>query len=130
MCRGNLKFSKKVARTFIKIINSSTYDNVKNYLKALKPFLLLNDDLKQQRLEWVFGYRQILTKKEYREEKYKMGLELVQKTNDDAYTFVSPLTNSPSEEALCSQLLKCKGRLDTFALSCLKEMLSLMSKDD
>jgi hypothetical protein len=34
------------------------------------------------------------------------------------------------EDALLSQLLKCKGKLDTFAVNCLKEMLSLMAKDD
>jgi hypothetical protein len=27
-------------------------------------------------------------------------------------------------------LLKCKGKLDTFAINCLKEMLSLMAKDE
>src|SRR5207244_7574267 len=38
--------------------------------------------------------------------------------------------NGPVEDALLSQLLKCKGKLDTFAINCLKEMLSLMAKDD
>jgi hypothetical protein len=33
------------------------------------------------------------------------------------------------EEPLLAQLLKCKGKLDTFAINCLKEMLSLMAKD-
>ena len=56
MCKDNLKFSKKVSKIFIKIFNASTYDNVKNYLKALKPFLLLDDSLKQVRLEWLFGF--------------------------------------------------------------------------
>jgi transposase len=43
---------------------------------------------------------------------------------------VSPITNGPSEESLFAQLLKCKGKLDTFAINCLQEMLSLMAKDD
>lgn len=41
-----------------------------------------------------------------------------------------PLTNAHNEDALLTQLMKCKGRLDTFAINCLKEMLSLMAKDD
>jgi hypothetical protein len=46
MCKDNFKLSKKVSKTFIKSINNSNYDNVKNYLTALKPFLKLEDSLK------------------------------------------------------------------------------------
>jgi len=130
ICKGNMKFSKKVAKIFVKVINASTYDNVRNYLKALKPFCLVKDELQQIRLEWVFGIRQILTRKDYMEKNYKFGLELVYKINDEAFTYVSPIINSHNEEALLMQLLKCKGRLDTFAVNCLKEMLSLMVKDE
>jgi hypothetical protein len=56
MCRDNFSLSKKVAKTFIKSINNSNYDNVKNYLTALKPFLKLEDSLKKVKLEWVFGF--------------------------------------------------------------------------
>jgi hypothetical protein len=38
--------------------------------------------------------------------------------------------NGPAEESLLAQLLKCKGKLDTFAINCLREMISLMAKDD
>jgi hypothetical protein len=130
LCRNNLKYSKKVSKIFIKVINGSAYDNVKNYLKALKPFLRMDDDLKTIRLEWIFGFPQILNKKEYRDNNFKFGQEIILKINDDSYTFMSPITNSHNEEALLFQLLKCKGRLDTFAINCLKEMLSLMAKDD
>ena len=39
MCRDNEKMSQKVSKVFIKAINNSNFDNVKNYLSALKPFL-------------------------------------------------------------------------------------------
>lgn len=55
MCKDNLKLSKKVSKVFIKVINNSNFDNVKNYLKALKPFVKLNDSLKIMKLEWIFG---------------------------------------------------------------------------
>lgn len=100
MCRDNLKYSKKVSKIFIKVINGSTYDNVKNYLKALKPFLRLDDDLKTLRLEWVFGFPQIQTKKEYRDDRFRFGFELIQKIDDSSYTFVSPIINAYNEEAL------------------------------
>mmetsp|Transcript_44262 Transcript_44262/g.32251 ORF Transcript_44262/g.32251 Transcript_44262/m.32251 type:complete len:126 (+) Transcript_44262:302-679(+) len=81
-------------------------------------------------MEWVFGVRQILTRKDYFDKNYKFGLELVYKVNDEAYTYESALNFNQHEEALLAQLLKCKGRVDTFAVNCLKEMLSLMVKDD
>lgn len=83
LCKSNLKYSKKVSKIFIKVINASTYDNVKNYLKALKPFLRLEDEFKTIRLEWVFGFPQLMTKKEYRDDHFKFGIELIQKINDD-----------------------------------------------
>ena len=55
MCKDNLKLSKRVSKVFIKVINNSNFDNVKNYLKALKPFVKMNDSLKLLKLEWIFG---------------------------------------------------------------------------
>ncbi len=55
MCKDNMKMSQKVAKVFMKTINTSNYDNVKGNLSALKPFLRLNDSLKHQRLEWILG---------------------------------------------------------------------------
>jgi hypothetical protein len=129
MCKDNLKLSKKVAKVFIKSINNTNFDSVRNYLVALKPFLRLEDSLKQIKLEWIFGFHQLNCRKGFRDERYKYGVELVDKMGDEAYNYVSPLANGPVDDALLSQLLKCKGRLDTFALNCLKEMLSLMAKD-
>jgi hypothetical protein len=85
MCKDNVKLSKKVSKVFIKSINSSNFDNVKHYLTALKPFIKLNDSIKAQKLEWVFGFNQIISKKGYREEKFKYGLEFVDKINEEAY---------------------------------------------
>jgi len=56
MCKNNFKLSKKVSKVFIKSINNSNYDTVKNYLTALKPFLQVEDPYKLYKLEWVFGY--------------------------------------------------------------------------
>jgi hypothetical protein len=56
MCKDNEKLSRKVSKVFIKAFNGSNSENLKNYLKALKPFLRINDDLKFLRLEWVFGF--------------------------------------------------------------------------
>lgn len=56
-------------------------------------------------------------------------MEFVEKINEESNTYISPII-SGTDEALLSQLLKCKGKLDSFAVNCLKEMISLMAKDD
>lgn len=55
MCKDHLKMSRKVAKVFLKAINNANYENVKSYLTALKPFVRLDDSLRPQRLEWIFG---------------------------------------------------------------------------
>ena len=100
MCKDNLKLSLKVSKVFIKAINGSNSDNLKNYLKALKPFLKIDDEYKEMKLEWVFGFGQIVQRKNYREEKYKYGVEFVDRINEEAYTYISPASVSPSDESL------------------------------
>jgi len=87
MCKNNESLSRKVSKVFTRSINNSNYDTVKNYLVALKPFLKMEDELKQKKLEWVFGFPQIMNRKGYREEKHKYGLELVERITDEAYTY-------------------------------------------
>ncbi len=65
MCRDNIKISQKVSKVFVKAINNSNFDTIKSYLTALKPFLKMQDSLKSQRLEWVFGFSQIVSRKGY-----------------------------------------------------------------
>ena len=131
MCRDNLKLSKKVSKVFIKSINQSNYDNIKSYLTALKPFVKMEDSLKQQRLEWIFGISQIVARKGYQQERHKYGLEFVDRIGEESYTYVSPISGSQSpDDPLLAQLMKCKGKLDTFAINCLKDMLSIMAKDE
>ena len=93
----------------------------------------MNDQYKLQRLEWVFGFPQLVNQKGYRSEKYEYGLERIQRIGDEAYTYISPISGLSAqlgEEPLFSQLLKCKNRNDTFAVYCLQEMLDLMATDN
>jgi len=90
----------------------------------------LDDSLRQQRLEWIFGFSQVISRKNYKEERYKYGLELVDRMAEESHTYVCPIGCNLAEDSLLSQLLRCKGKLDTFAINCLKEMLSLMAKDE
>jgi|LauGreDrversion4_2_1035121.scaffolds.fasta_scaffold35453_3 hypothetical protein len=98
MCRDNLKLSQKVSKVFIKSINQSNYDNIKNYLTALKPFIKMEDSLKMQRLEWIFGVSQIVARKGYQQERHKYGLEFVDRIGEECYTYVCPIGGSSSPD--------------------------------
>lgn len=69
-------------------------------MKALKPFLRVDDQYKPLKLEWIFGFCQINQRKTYREERYKYGLELVDRINEEANTYITPLASGSSEESL------------------------------
>ena len=55
MCKNNEKLSKKVSKVFLHAISASHQDTVSNYMRSLKPFVMIEDSLKPLRLEWVFG---------------------------------------------------------------------------
>jgi hypothetical protein len=133
MCFENPTMTRKMAKIFVKAINQPGVEKQSLYLKALKKFILINDSLKQQRLEWVFGVAQLVHNKQggaaYT---YSFGIETVDRLNDEAYTYVTNLlttSSSRSEDALLSTLLKGRGRLDTFCCKALKDLLSLCVKD-
>lgn len=130
MCKDNYEMTKKMAKVFLKSVNQPNVDKVSLYLKSLKKFLLINDSLKIQRLEWIFGISQLVSKSRFRSNnKYEYGLELVERINDDAYTYVSTLMTTTTEDALMTLLLKQRGRMDTFCIKALKDLISLCLKD-
>lgn len=130
MCKGDAKLTKKVTKVFLSSIEQAHVDTVKGYLKALKPFLRSDDGLKMQKLEWVFGVPEPVQRKAYGGTRPKYGLQLADKINEDSIAFLSPILYGATDEALIAQILKCKGRHEVQCISCLKELLSLMRKDD
>jgi hypothetical protein len=53
---------------------------------------------------------------------------LIDKVGDEVVSFVSPILTS-FDDPLLGKLLKLKGRQDVMAVSCLKELLVLMTSD-
>lgn len=101
------------------------------YLKGLKKFLLINDDIKAQKLEWIFGVSQVVTNKPYRQNHYDYGLEVAKMINEESNTYSTTLGNiGGNNRAMFDQLLRCRGMLDTFCIKALKDLLSLADKDD
>ena len=78
----------------------------------------------------MFGVPEVISRKIYGADRCKYGLELVDRVNEEAIKFTSPiLAGGAGDEALIAQIVKCKGRFDVQCISCLKELLSLMRKD-
>ena len=130
MCINNFEMTRKIAKVFLKSVNQPNIDKVSLYLKSLKKFLLIDDTLKTQRLEWIFGVSQLISKSKFRQNnKYEYGAELVERINDEAYIYVSTLMSTSTEESLMTLLLKQRGRMDTFCIKALKDLISLCLKD-
>jgi hypothetical protein len=63
MCKDNVKLTRKVTKVFLRSIETAPQDTMKGYLKALKPFLRAEDSLKRQKLEWVFGIPEVISRR-------------------------------------------------------------------
>lgn len=100
---------------------------MKNYLQALKPFLLLQDSLKAKRMEWLLGIPQVTGRKGYNEDKYRFGVEIINLVNDDVRTFPSPLNNKINEEVLLSI---CRKQAESLAAAGLSFLVELMHEDE
>ena len=66
----------------------------------------------------------------YASKKFMYGQELIERINDDYHTYGNSLMTSQMDEALFSQLYKCRGKNDNFCVKALKDLLSLCDKDD
>lgn len=88
MCKDNLSLTKRMAKVYLKGINKS-YNGLETSLDSLSKFLKVDDSLKQLKLEWILGLPQIKNKKQWNTQNFQYGIELVDKINDEAYTFQS-----------------------------------------
>lgn len=69
-------------------------------MKALKPFLLINDSLKLLRLEWIFGVPDLIFRKVYGEQKERYGSELIDRVNEEHLNYTTPILPLSSSNAL------------------------------
>lgn len=69
-------------------------------MKALKPFLLINDSLKLLRLEWIFGVPDLIVRKVYGEQKERYGSELIDRVNEEHMNYTTPILPLSSSNAL------------------------------
>lgn len=55
LCYRNKEFSRKLAKHILKGVNAITADEILPFLTLMKAFLLVDDELFDQRTEWIFG---------------------------------------------------------------------------
>lgn len=62
MAKNNRKISKKMAKAYLKSCSKTSLESISKALNQVRQFLKIDDDLKKERMEWIFGVPQILTK--------------------------------------------------------------------
>jgi hypothetical protein len=118
-----MKLSLKVAKVFLRTIDPAPLDAVRSMLRAVKPFLASEDSLKKQKLEWVLGVPEIVTRQQYGQTRVRYGLEVVERDGhvglmqggrvDEATTnYGCPIIPASTDEVLLAQIVKYRGRLD------------------
>ena len=55
MAKDNEKISKKMAKAYLKGVNKTGLESLSSSLKKIRKFLAINDSLKKERMEWIFG---------------------------------------------------------------------------
>lgn len=71
MCAGNFTMSKKIAKIIFKSVNQNSADKAIESLKLIKAFLLVDDEFKRHRCEWLLGVPQLISRNKM------YGVELV-----------------------------------------------------
>lgn len=62
LCFKNKEYSYKIAKHILKGTNSSGADELQPFLLIMKEFLIINDELSDLRIEWIFGVPSMVMK--------------------------------------------------------------------
>lgn len=65
-----------------------------------------NDSLKMLKLEWVFGIPEVVSKGQYNSTAQRYGLEVIDRINEEAIVYRSPILYGAVDDALIPQILK------------------------
>ena len=98
--------SRKIAKIIFKLVNQNSADKVIESLKLIKAFLLIDDEFKQHRCEWLLGAPQLVSRNRM------YGVELVNLISDEAHKYPSTLNTNMNDISLLNQLLLQIGRQD------------------
>jgi len=92
----------------------------------------IKDSLKKQRLEWIFGIPQVVSKINYRMgggKRMQYGSEACDMISDEYYTFKSGCFKGVTN-AYLGQIMQQKGRIDTQCILSIRALVEMMLEDD
>lgn len=131
MCKNNLKLSKKMAKVHIKNFNKNNQDTLDSVMLALRSYMLIDDEHKKTRFDWIFGMPQVNSAK-YANRKYvEYGIQNINMISDDSYDFKTCLFGEEtSDYPLLKQILYCQEKTDTICCRLVLEVIHLACADD
>jgi hypothetical protein len=62
LCFKNKEYSYKIAKHILKGTNTSGADELQPFLLIMKEFLIIDDELRDLRIEWIFGIPSMVIK--------------------------------------------------------------------
>jgi hypothetical protein len=81
MCKDNLKLTKIMAKKLLKILNGYNIEDIQASSKALRSFMLIEDEFTAIRTEWILGVPRIERDGKY-SEVGKYGISKVTTINE------------------------------------------------
>ncbi len=94
MCYNNYTMSRKIAKIIFKLINQNSAEKAIESLKLIKAFLLVDDEYKMHRCEWLLGVPQLVCRNKM------YGVELVNVIQDEAHKYPSSLATTMGDISL------------------------------
>lgn len=95
-----------------------------------REFLKIDDSLKLQRLEWLFGIPQVNSQHTYMK-KVKVGLPAIELVSDEYFKFKSGLSKgTTSTDGFLGLLFKAKGKLEIQCIAGVSSLVEMCVEDE
>lgn len=98
-----------------------------------KPFLLIDDDFKNQRTEWILGYSSLNTSNAMPNKVNKFGLSQAHYLSNDIYTYLTPLNEKKQysqNNSLLQILWRYANKMDNYIVYALSSFLQIVVLDE
>ena len=118
MCKDNKKYSKKVCKLMLRVINDYEVSKISQHIELLGDLITLTDSFQSYRFEWILGYQQPFSRIDY-------GLSTAFNIGDDINAYMSPLGIELRDDPLFQQLWRHRNRNEQFTVQCIKVILKL-----
>lgn len=101
LCHSNKDYSKKIAKLILKGIHQGASDELAPILLIMKKYLSIEDDLKEQRCEWIFGIANLIVKQNNSYQMYssstpKLGVAYADSVSSVICKYFSPIFKTSS----------------------------------